>query len=572
MKRSWLEATRFELKTPICLLLLLAFLASGCGYNDDTSVTPTPTSITIQEERNWFNGNNLYEWNSPGPVARLSLEIDDFHHGDVWITVYDAMGRIIFSKYYWSFAGYYYIDGEFVDFNFTDPGAVGLWTIVLDYWEFTGELTLTLESTTEPDTDEPDIPDPTDNSSLLDLTFGSDGRAVYSTDKAAGTEVVTDSSGKVLMAGAVMDPSGIRHLAVWRFLADGDLDSTFGINGVFMYGGADGSGATDIVVDGSDRALVSGWVSDSEERTDHVLVRLTSAGSLDMSFGAGGVAIRGDVDKDEVWTALAIDGSGRILATGRAIDPHDKTGNMRLARYSAFGILDTTFGTEGIVTSSDNSDRGFDLVVDTSSQPIVIGLRGNGLIMWRYTTTGATDATFGTAGVVTSAGAADEYRIGRALALSADGSITVAGLRIFDNGTDPVEMALWRYASNGTALAAFNGSGFLAYQYPGGWAAATSVQIDTSNRILVAGVTKTANATDNDASATLWRYSTTGAIDTTLNGSSGAGVVRFDERSGDAATVASGVVVISGSDAYVSGTAFDHSTASRDALVWKVSP
>jgi hypothetical protein len=132
-------------------------------------------------------------------------------------------------------------------------------------------------------------------------------------------------------------------------------------------------------------------------------------------------------------------------------------------------------------------------------------------------------------------------------------------------------MLVWRFNADGSSLPGFTGDGFVTYTFPGGRAAGTGLAFDAAGRILVCGVTRSTDVTPSDASASLWRYSSTGVIDTTLPGSAN-GVARFDERSGDPGTHASAIVILGDGKALASGSAFDRVAGAADLLIWKLEP
>src|SRR5262249_49591345 len=76
----------------------------------------------------------------------------------------------------------------------------------------------------------------------------------------------------------------------------------------------------------------------------------------------------------------------------------------------------------------------------------------------------------------------------------------------------------------------FNGTGYLAYHYAPGSAAASFIAFDAMGRILVSGGTKATGGVD--ASASLWRFFASGAVDGSLPGSGGFGLARVAERAG----------------------------------------
>lgn len=185
------------------------------------------------------------------------------------------------------------------------------------------------------------------------------------------------------------------------------------------------------------------------------------------------------------------------------------------------------------------------------------------------TTLGAPEGSFGAGGVATSGGASGELRVGRALALAQDGTLAVSGVRVFDSSS-PVELlTVWRFNANGSPLSSFNGDGFVSYRFPDGLAAGTDVAFDSSNRVLVVGVTRATE--EKNGSATLWRFSSSGALDSNLPGSDGKGVERFDERPKNVSTSAGSIVIGSGG-VFAVGGAVDHNTDAVDLLVWKLLP
>jgi uncharacterized delta-60 repeat protein len=300
--------------------------------------------------------------------------------------------------------------------------------------------------------------------------------------------------------------------------------------------------------------------------TNLVVVRLNQAGDLDTGFGAAGAAIVDDGGTD-IGNSIAVSVTGRILVAGSSSNP-DGTGEAILVALVTSGILDGTFGTGGIARTGGPLDRGWDVTLDGTGRALLAGVRGNGLALWRFAITGILDGTFGTGGIVTSEPPGGEFRAGRAVALAGDGSIGVAGVRLFTNGI-PAQLAVWRYTETGAPLLSFQTIGFGAYPYPSGPALGTDIAFDSSGRILIAGIT--ASDASNDGSATLWRLLPTGTPDASLKGSGGTGYTRFDDRSGDASTGASSIAI--GATSFLAtGAGSDRGTGAADLLVWKLVP
>ena len=123
----------------------------------------------------------------------------------------------------------------------------------------------------------------------------------------------------------------------------GKVESSFGNNGFVteQIGSAQNQVRT-LVIDSQKRIYAVGWSGDAM-----ALVRYTASGERDQSFGAQGQVIQRD-GNDEALTAhdALIDASGRLVVVGTAGDAV----NLMLARYTSSGTLDDTFGVGGIVS------------------------------------------------------------------------------------------------------------------------------------------------------------------------------------------------------------------------------
>ena len=124
---------------------------------------------------------------------------------------------------------------------------------------------------------------------------------------------------------------------------DEDLDTTFGISGTvttdFDSGSSDEGNGVAIQTDGK---IVMAGTSNN----DFALVRYTISGTLDTSFGAGG-KVTTDIDdgSSDEGNGVAIQTDGKIVVAGRS-------GSLfALVRYTTTGALDTSFGASGIVTA-----------------------------------------------------------------------------------------------------------------------------------------------------------------------------------------------------------------------------
>src|SRR2546427_290790 len=123
-------------------------------------------------------------------------------------------------------------------------------------------------------------------------------------------------------------------------------DTTFGSGGkvTTAIGAGDEFGCA-VAIDSSGRIVVAG-ASYNGTNHDDAAVRYTTSGSLDTTFGSGGKVTTAIGGGDEWGSAVAIDGSGRIVVAGTS---DNGTGNddFAVVRYTTSGSLDTTFGSGG---------------------------------------------------------------------------------------------------------------------------------------------------------------------------------------------------------------------------------
>src|SRR6266536_6168109 len=143
----------------------------------------------------------------------------------------------------------------------------------------------------------------------LDPSFGTGGQVT--TDFGgfdSAQAVAVQSDGKILAAGS----SGGGDFALARYNADGTLDSTFGSGGKLTtdFGGFDVALGVALQADGKIVAVGGGGSG-----SDFALARYNADGSLDASFGSGGM-VTTDFGGFEAATAVAIQGDGKIVVTG----------------------------------------------------------------------------------------------------------------------------------------------------------------------------------------------------------------------------------------------------------------
>src|SRR6202522_2599340 len=131
------------------------------------------------------------------------------------------------------------------------------------------------------------------------------------------------------------------------------------------------------------------------------LTRYSSAGKLDAAFGTKGSTITNFSSFTFNPFAFALEPNGKLLVAGSV----SGTDTFGLAQFTANGLLDTTFGPDGVATAVTGADFPRAFLLQPNGQILMGGFHDGGkktpgaLSLVRFNSNGALDPTFGTAGV-----------------------------------------------------------------------------------------------------------------------------------------------------------------------------
>jgi uncharacterized delta-60 repeat protein len=280
-----------------------------------------------------------------------------------------------------------------------------------------------------------------------------------------------------------------------------------------------------------------------------------AAGALDPTFNGDGSVTTPVGTGDDFANAVAVQPDGKIVVAGFHYLSLSDT-DFVVARYTRSGVLDPTFSTDGIVTTSFGA--GFDHAQAVAIQPdgkiVVAGASFNGdFALARYTTTGGLDSSFDGDGKVTTPIASTEQAL--AMALQPDGKIVAAGWSIVGSTYD---FAAARYTTTGALDPSFDVDGTLTTPIGSADDLGRAVAVESDGDIVVAGSSETGT---NDEFAVA-RYSPSGALDPTFDGDGKVvtPIGSFDDFGNDVALQADGKVVVAGSS-QVSGVNSDFALA-----------
>lgn len=347
----------------------------------------------------------------------------------------------------------------------------------------------------------------------IDTTFGDNGRVLtrFGNNGGIGTTAAIQTDGKILIGGYVDFASGSDYaFGIVRYNSNGSLDTGFGSGGIVVVNFANNGFLNALTVQTDGKIVAAGNTSSS-----FAVVRLNSNGSLDTTFSGDGIVTTG-FPVGGINLTVGMQGT-KIVTAG-----YDANDNAVVMRYNANGSLDSSFGSGGVVTMTNGAGSAiacsltFAAVYEGEEKIIVTGAVQDSFVsprriaIWSLNqSNGTPDNTFGTSGgrIVTNI-LGMGYSIKTQFHYGAAHSVVVAG------GSNS-NFAVLRYSLNGSPDSTFGSNG-VAYAdiYDGSSDLALAMFIQPAdNKIVVSGVSRIAGDTDYSIA----RFNKNGTLDTTFD-------------------------------------------------------
>lgn len=358
------------------------------------------------------------------------------------------------------------------------------------------------------------------NPGTLDSSFGTSGKVVtnlFGNQQLNDLAIQTD--GKIVSVGRSLTGNDY-NFAVYRHLANGTVDTSFGTNGgvnvdLKGIGGYDTANAVLIQPDG--KIIVAGAAGlETIEGDSHFgFIRLNANGTLDTTFGTNGktsfaVGSNNIVPLNTV-KAIKLQSDGKIVAVGSAYNTSSDF-DFGVVRLNADGSLDSDFSNDGKFTIDfgSSNENATHLKISESSGKILIAGEAfyNDLGLTLINDDGSLDTTFGINGkriVDLDSGFSFSYS---GVAFQPDGKVLISGKYADD-------FCVYRITDNGSLDVSFGINGKVTTDLDNGSIdnPSKSILIQPNGGIIVIGNSIT-GSTDYFS---LVRYTSLGQLDTTFS-------------------------------------------------------
>ena len=327
----------------------------------------------------------------------------------------------------------------------------------------------------------------------LDPNFGSGGRVSidFGENDEQGNAIALAPDGRIVVAGKRLDPQANKYdFAVARLNASGSLDETFNQTGKLVFPvGVLSDEANGVAVQQDGKIIVVGTIEVGAQR-DFGIVRLDVSGGLDGTFQGGGKVIAGVGAQNDDAQAVKIQPDGKIVVVGNSVNSAYTDSDFAILRLTSTGAPDNSFGAQGrqITVLGTNLDLCFGLAFQSDGKILVAGYTLNAAgtaaqaAVVRYGTNGVPDPSFDNDGIVTTP-IAIVVSAATSVGVQADGKIVIGGVAAVGND---VRFAAARYLGSGALDDTFGigGKAIVDDNIGGfGW----TMAIDAQGRALIAG-------------------------------------------------------------------------------------
>lgn len=244
--------------------------------------------------------------------------------------------------------------------------------------------------------------------------------------------------------------------------------------------------ATAVAIQPDGKIVAAGYHGTMQNQSFFSVARLNADGSLDTSFGDAGKIVFDSFLPSAQAYDVSILADGKILIAGSDYASQD----MQVMRLNADGSLDTSFGNGGkaLAGAPSAEEQGYKMLVQPDGKILMVGqtslqYSSKPFTVARLNADGTPDTSFGTNGIE-QIGHFNPQQGATSLALDATGNILVAGVW----GSGPYsDIAVVRLRTDGSLDTSFAGSGVASIDLAGSYDKAEALLVLPDGKIVVSG-------------------------------------------------------------------------------------
>lgn len=342
----------------------------------------------------------------------------------------------------------------------------------------------------------------------LDASFGDGGTVLTDIDGGIdfALSVAQQSDEKLVVAGGV-DIDGLHYPSLIRYLPNGDMDNTYGIDGVASNYDMPNRNYSDLLIQSNDKAIAGGTLYISGEN-EFVLNRFLPNGGLDLTFATNGELI--PFPDNETFGDMIQQNDGTLLFAGNILDNGIR--KIALKKYLSNGVPDIDYGNNGIsITTVGNEYNSAEQVVLLNNGNVAVWaeITNDGTtsqVLLRFFPDGSLDTSYGNNGVAPillepgfSINSITPYN---------DDKIAVLSW-FFDQQEEVMQTRISRYLPNGDFDSSFGNNGVINPNSP--YFSPREIVVQSNQRLLLYG--ELTNFFEGGGYTVLKRYHHNGSID-----------------------------------------------------------
>ncbi|HBF12760.1 MAG TPA: hypothetical protein DDW49_05135 [Deltaproteobacteria bacterium] len=203
--------------------------------------------------------------------------------------------------------------------------------------------------------------------------------------------LVLDSQDRPVVAGAIQDDRGITYCIVARFTSQGNLDASFGNEGIVWANEEGVSGVcSSVTVSKKGGIFAAGYQQMGLNNTAFFATSLNKNGTKNLAFGQKGIVLTDITPGFDLAHGIVIDSNENIFLAGEYQTGQDERGKfyfgMALVQYDAHGIPDPSFYEKGVfkMSLSSRDISGFmGVTLDSDEKPVMAGVSKKRFLLLR---------------------------------------------------------------------------------------------------------------------------------------------------------------------------------------------